>query len=211
MRGRTCKVWGALEGGYDERASDGSRRLGPVIGSTLLLHHHHHHHTASRRWASTALGRRGETSFPPIKRASAGRGGSPVGIFDDRSDKCQQSGEDDNDCIILLRDVLLAIRPRQWPSSLERFINPRMTPSPRDQRSSRSKEASLAARLGTAAPCPCLEAGRAMSPPAADAHQSPAASAKRPGHGRARAEIAHAALHIRWHAHTVMLGVRILG
>lgn len=35
-----------------------------------------------------------------------------------------------------------------------------------------------------------------MSPTAAHAHQSPAASAKRPGHGRARAQITHAALHI---------------
>lgn len=41
MRGRTCKVWCALERGFNGRAPDGSRRLGPVMGSTLLLHHHH--------------------------------------------------------------------------------------------------------------------------------------------------------------------------
>lgn len=169
-------------------------------GSTPLLHNYH---TVPRVVGIQCL-RRGEKPLFLLSRAHPpGRGWFSASIQRHTPDKYQQSGVDDNDCMSFASGYVSAhSRTEAISSRPERFINPRMTPSPRDQLSPRSKKL-LCRTLGARATCPCLAAGCAMSPPTTDAHQSEVASAGRPGRGRPREEMTHAALHVGglrlWH------------
>jgi hypothetical protein len=133
--GGGCARFGSL-GGYDGRACDGSRRLGPLRGSIPLLHNHHE---VPGRWTSSAFGA-GEKPLFLLSRAHPPAGAVPQRVIKDRPDKCQQSGEDDNDCMTSLRIWIARSRTEAISSRLERFNNPRtmlsrVTSSPPVQRS----------------------------------------------------------------------------